>query len=57
MLESLQLIKKNLTQVLYCCEFFKNIYFEEHLRTVASDLTLKVIVWNFVSEQSLSKPS
>ena len=25
----------------YCCEIFKNTYFEEHLRTAASELTLE----------------
>ena len=41
------------------CEIFKNAYFEEHLRTAASELTVllkEVIVWNFVSELHL-KPS
>ena len=43
----------------HLCETFKNIYFEEHLRTTASELTVvlnEVIVWNFVSGSHL-KPS
>ena len=34
------LLKKAPTQVFYCeiCEFFKNTYFEEHLRRTASEM-------------------
>ena len=41
----------------YCCEIFKNTYFEEHLYTAASELTLESDIRNFVSGKSLSKPS
>ena len=39
-------IKKRLQQrcftvAKFCCEIFKNTYFEEHLRTAASELTLE----------------
>ena len=37
----LSTLLKTLTQAFYCCEIFKNTYFEEHLRTAASKLTLK----------------
>ena len=35
--------KETLTQVFSCeiCEIFKNIYFEEHLRTSASELLVE----------------
>ena len=41
---SLILLKYPPTQVFSCeyCEIFKNIYFEEHLRTAASDLNESV---------------
>ena len=44
MLESLlQLYSKETpTQVFYCCDIFKNTYFEEHLRKAASELTLEI---------------
>ena len=29
------------TQVFSCCEIYKNTYFEEHLRTAASEITLE----------------
>ena len=38
------------------CEILKNTYFKEHLYTAASELTLRSIVWNFVSGSHL-KPS
>ena len=40
MLEPLHL-KETLTQVCSCeyCEFFKNTYFEEHLRAAASEIS------------------
>ena len=54
----LQLYRKETpTQVFYCCEIFKNTYFEEHLCRAASELTLESDVRNFVSGKSLSKPS
>ena len=40
----------------YYCEIFKNTYFEEDLRTAASELTLESDCLNFVSGQALSKP-
>ena len=43
MLESLlQLYSKETpTRVFYCCDIFESTYFEEHLRTAASKLTLE----------------
>ena len=38
------------------CEILKNTYFKEHLHTAGSELTLRSIVWNFVSGSHL-KPS
>ena len=38
------------------CEIFKNTFFKEHLRTAASELALRSIVWKFVSGSHL-KPS
>ena len=35
------LLKRDSNTVCYCCEIFKNTYFEEHLRTTASELTLE----------------
>ena len=35
------------------CEIFKKTYFEEHLQTTASELTLQSILWNFVSRLHL----
>ena len=43
-------LKGTLTQVYSCeyCKIFKNIYFDEHLRSTASDMNL----WMVVSEIS-----
>ena len=38
------------------CEIFKNIYFKEHLRATASELTSRSIVWKLTSGSHL-KPS
>ena len=38
------------------CQIFKNTYFEEHLHTAASELTLQSDFWNFVFGSHL-KPS
>ena len=41
LLLSLTLLKKTPTEAFYYCKIFKNTYFEEHLRTAASELTLE----------------
>ena len=40
----------------HLCEIFKNTYFQEHLHTAASEVTLRSDFWNFVSGSHL-KPS
>ena len=41
-LQACSFIKKETpTQVFSCSEIFKNTYFEEHMRTAASELTLR----------------
>ena len=46
--------KETLAQVLSCefCEFFKNTYFEEHLRTTASEFICVSSVTEFSKEQN-----
>ena len=39
------------------CEISKKTYFEEHLRTPSSEETLEVIDLDFISGESLSKPT
>ena len=41
--------KETPTQVLsYAyCEFFNNIYFQKHLRTIASDYSFTIVIYSF----------
>ena len=41
--------KETPTQVLFYvyCEFFNNIYFQKHLRTVASDYSFTIVIYWF----------
>ena len=41
--------KETPTQVLsyVYCEFFNNIYFQKHLRTIASDYSFTIVIYSF----------